>query len=150
MCVDQSSLPYQGDQNWNRRLYLTMALRRQLTCMERMIFGLLSQSGYMLPNRRLMNITIALVRYALPRSETYLTNLDQFSTGIERMHLDPEFGTGNIHSTAMLIILNTIWLIWYRSIWGEMQPEWKCTSSLVHWYTNTELAKECLRGASSL
>jgi hypothetical protein len=39
---------------------------------------------------------------------TYLTNRDHFSMGIERMHLDPEFGTSNIHSTAMLIILNTI------------------------------------------
>ncbi len=51
-------------------------------------------------------------------------------------------------STTMLIIWAIIWLTWYRSIWGEMQPEWKRASSLVQWYTSTNIAREFLPEAS--
>ncbi len=57
-------------------------------------------------------------------------------------------GTSNTHSTAMLIIWTIIWLTWYCTTWEEMQPEWKLTLSLVHWYTSTNIAREYFPEAS--
>ncbi len=54
----------------------------------------------------------------------------------------------NAHGSMMIIIWTIIWLTWYGSTWGEMQPEWKRTSSSVHRYTSINIATEYLPEAN--
>ncbi len=71
----------------------------------------------------------------------YITNLHDVSTDIMRIHMDPEFWYQQHNPTAMFIIWTIIWLTWYRSTWGEMQPKWKRTSSSVLWFTSTRIER---------
>ncbi len=74
----------------------------------------------------------------------YITNLHGVSTDIMRMHMDPEFWyqQHNLDSDAHHLNRHIIDMV--QKYKGEMQPEWKRTSSSVLWYTSTNTAREFL------
>jgi hypothetical protein len=78
----------------------------------------------------------------------YIANLQNVSTDIMKMHMDPEFWYQEQNIDSDTHHLNNHMIDMVQKYMREMQPEWKRTSILVLMYTNSNTVREFLPGAN--